>query len=201
MVAQAFQPVLLTEHRQECLCHQSAAVTDDPFLTLIVEALNLMHPRFAGASGLGYAADEPTAGSKWREQPVIMEFYHQFRRLWDKAVPVQLGLGHILIQDDPCNEPGPDLLFWQLGEQRQSDRRFGAVSLVFLSNPSRIDRDLQSLSWFRKKRGYPHAVCVVVGKGADIPAAGLPEVPGVTVVFFDTERWLVAVVSNPEDRA
>ena len=66
---------------------------------LLVESLNLMHPRFAAAHPLH-------------------EFYHQFRRLWDKALPVQLGLGHIIVQDDPDSPPGPrpDLLVWQIGE-------------------------------------------------------------------------------------
>ena len=169
-------------------------VSDDPFLALIVEALNLMHPRFAGANELGYAVDEPTAGGKWREQPVLMEFYHQFRRLWDKALPVRLGLGHLMVQDDPCHTPGPDFLFWQLGEQGQSDRRFGAVSLVFLSNARRVDLDLQSLGWFRDKRGFSKAVCVMIGRAAEVPEGGLPSVPGVADVFFDVDRWAATVV-------
>ena len=67
-------------------------MTDDPFRTLVVEALNLTHPRFA-------AADAP--GS------FLREFYHQVRHLWDRAVPVQLGLGHVVVQADPDAPPGP----------------------------------------------------------------------------------------------
>ena len=49
-------------------------MTDDPFLTLLVEALNLMHPRFASASGLVYTpeeAEEPPAARKVRERPFV----------------------------------------------------------------------------------------------------------------------------------
>ena len=77
---------------------------DHPFLSLVVEALNLTHPRFALANGREYSpeeAAEPPAARKVRERSFLMEFYHEFRRLWDRAVPVQRGLGHIVIQADP----------------------------------------------------------------------------------------------------
>jgi len=146
-------------------------MTDDPFLTLIVEALNLMHPRFAAADARS-------------------EFYHQFRRLWDKALPVQLGLGHVLIQDDPAAPRGarPDFLFWQLGEHGQPDRRLGAVS--FASAP-----DLAAMTRLRPDPGYQYAVAVVVGRAADIPPEGLPAADGVTVIFFDTDRWAARVLA------
>ena len=97
-------------------------VADHPFISLVVEALNLTHPRFALAHGREYTSEEaaePTAARKVRERPFLMEFYHEFRRLWDKAVPVQRGLGHVIIQADPeAGSRTPDLLFWQLGETR-----------------------------------------------------------------------------------
>ena len=76
----------------------------DSFLVLVVEALNLMHPRFAAAHGLVYPEDEtagPVAARKSRERSFVMEFYHEFRRMWDQAITVQRGLGHIMIQADP----------------------------------------------------------------------------------------------------
>src|ERR1700722_3732140 len=112
---------------------------DDPFLTLILESLNLMHPRFAAANGREYApteAGEPPAARKVRERSFLMEFYHEFRRLWDQAFPVELGLGKIIVQGEPeIGSRTPDLLFWQLGEHGQSDRRVVALSVAFLSNP------------------------------------------------------------------
>ena len=152
-------------------------MTDDPFLTLLVEALNLMHPRFASGGATSFAR----------------EFYHQFRRLWDKALPVKLGLGHVMLQDDPAvtSGPRPDLLFWQLGEHGQPDRRLGAVSVVSLTNTAILGVDLMALGEARTHSGYPYAVCVLIGRQSDIPPAGLPSADGVTVIIFDTDRWCV----------
>lgn len=143
-------------------------MTDDPFLTLIVEALNLMHPRFAGAA----------------VRSLRYEFYHQFRHLWDKALPVRLGLGHILIRDEPGAADAPDFLVWQLGEHGQPDRRLAAVSLALLPDAA---TDLERLRTFAAAHGYSNAVGVVAGRTAD----EWPVVPGVVIVFFDTERWRV----------
>ncbi len=150
-------------------------MTDDPFFTLIVEALNLMHPRFAAASP-------------------AREFYHQFRRLWDKALPVRLGLGHILIRDEP-GEPVPEscLLIWQIGEHGQPDRRLGAVSLVPLSDPEAMAEEGQRLRRLRD-RGYPQVVCVLIGHAAEMPAAGDDSVAR---ILFDMDRWDATVMVGP----
>jgi hypothetical protein len=79
-----------------------------PFMDLVVEALNLTHPRFARAAG---------------DESFRLEFYHAFRRLWDKALPVKLGLGHVLLREVP---PG-GLGFTRLGEGGQPDAPLGAV--------------------------------------------------------------------------
>jgi hypothetical protein len=175
-------------------------MTDDPFLTLLLEALNLMHPRFAAAYGREYApgeAAEPPAARKVRERSFLMEFYHEFRRLWDQAFPVQSGLGHVVIQGEPeTGSRSPDLLFWQLGERGQTDRRLGAVSLAFLSNPDAVTADQMLLSRFRKTPGYPYSVSVVLGRPADVPTGGLPKTEGVTVIFFDFERWSATLVGE-----
>ncbi|MBA4187271.1 MAG: hypothetical protein C0467_04550 [Planctomycetaceae bacterium] len=162
-----------------------------PFQALVVEALNLMHPRFAAAHGREYTpteAEDPPASRKTRERSFVMEFYHEFRRMWDKAIPVQRGLGHILVQGDPDAPRQPDLLFWQLGEHGAPDRRFGAVSLVFRSNPAAVAADLKLLARFHSDLGYPHAFCVLIGKATD---ANPDPVPGVTIIHFDTEKWQV----------
>jgi hypothetical protein len=173
-------------------------MTDDPFLTLIVESLNLMHPRFAAANGREYSpaeAAEPPAARKVRERSFLMEFYHEFRRLWDQAFPVELGLGHVIVQGEPdLGTRTPDLLFWQLGEHGQPDRRLGALSLAFLSNPDAATSDQTLLARFRKALGYQYAVSVMVGRLAEVPAAGLPAAEGVTAVFFDVDRWSAKVM-------
>ena len=157
-------------------------MTDDPFLTLLAECLNLMHPRFA------------TAGVP-PERSFRFEFYHQFRHLWGKALPVQLGLGHVVVQaePEPPAGPAPDFLFWQLGERGEPDRRLGAVSLALLTNPTLVDDSLLTLARWRKTPAYPHAVLILVGREADIPVGGLPAAPGVTSLFFDTGTWTAVV--------
>ena len=173
-------------------------MTDDPFLMLLVEALNLTHPRFALANGREFSpqeAEEPPATRKVRERSFLMEFYAEFRRLWDKAVPVQRGLGHIVIQSEPeAGSRTPDLLFWQLGERGQPDRRLGAVSFAFLSNPSAVAADQTLLARFREAPGYSRAVSVVIGRSADVPERRLPAVDGVTAIFFDIDRWQAVIV-------
>ena len=136
-------------------------MTDDPFLALLVEALNLMHPRFAAVHPL-------------------YEFYHQLRRLWDKALPVQLGLGHVVIQDDPDAPPGPrpDLLFWQL----EPERRLAAVSIVESAPDGAV------LARYKMGLEYPYAVGIVIG------SRDVPMVEGVARIVYDIERRTASVV-------
>ena len=165
----------------------------DPFLSLVTDALNLTHPRFAAAGGLVYTAEEaeePAAARKVRERPFVMEFYHEFRRLWDQAAPVQRGLGHIMIQADPdAGSRTPDLLFWTLGERGATDSRRAAVSFALLSNPGAVTADQTLLAKFRDKPGYPRAVSVVIGRRAEV--GEVPKVDGVATLFFDTVKWQV----------
>lgn len=173
----------------------------DPFLALVIEVLNLTHPRFASAGGLVYTpeeAEEPSAVRKVRERPFVMEFYSEFRRMWDKAEPIRRGLGHIIIQSDP-DATGwrvPDLLFWKLGERGLPDARLAAVSFAFVSNPSAVTANQAILTAFRHAPGYPRAISIVIGRQADLPPEGLAKVDGVAVIFFDTEKWQVAT-SDP----
>ena len=136
-------------------------MSDDPFLTLLVEALNLMHPRFAAV----YPHHE---------------FYHQFRRLWDKALPVKLGLGHLVFQHEPDGPIGlePDYLIWQL----EPERRFAAVSFYHPDRPEGFDAILR----FRDL-GYPRVV--TIGYGEEPPAA-----EGVTRIRYDTDRRTASIV-------
>lgn len=175
-------------------------MTDDPFLTLVVESLNLMHPRFAAANGREYPpaeAGEPAAAGKVRERSFLMEFYHEFRRLWDQALPVELGLGHLVVQGEPAGSDGsPDLLFHQLGEGHQPERKLAALSLAFLSNPLAIKADQALLSRYQKDRGYRYSVSAIVGRKTAIPDTGLSAKEGITVVFFDIDRWCASVIGN-----
>ncbi len=167
----------------------------DPFLALVIDALNLTHPRFASANGLAYTpeeAEEPPAARKVRERAFVMEFYHEFRRMWDQAEPVRRGLGHVLIQAEP--EPAaraPELLFWTLGERGVPDQRLAAVSFAFLTNPAALAADQSLLARFRDAPGYPRALSIVIGRHADLPPGGLAKTDRVATIFFDTEKWQV----------
>lgn len=165
----------------------------DPFLQLVIEALNLTHPRFASAGGLVYTpeeAEEPAAARKVRERPFLMEFYSEFRRMWDKAEPIRRGLGHIIIQADPdAGARVPDLLFWKLGEHGASDSRLAAISFAFATNPAALAADQTLLARMRDKPGYPRAISVVIGRAGEVGA--VPKVDGVTTICFDVEKWQV----------
>ncbi len=167
----------------------------DPFVALVIDALNLMHPRFAGSHGLAYTpeeADEPPAARKARERGFVFEFYAEFRRLWDRAEPVRRGLGHVVIQADPAaGARAPDLLFWKLGEHGAADARCAAVSFAYLSNPSAVSADLALLAKWRDAPGYPRCVSVLIGKRSELPESGAPHTDGVASVFFDVEKWQV----------
>jgi hypothetical protein len=173
-------------------------VTSHPFVSLIVEVLNLTHPRFALAHGRRYSAAEaaePPAARKVKEHAFLMEFYHEFRRLWDRAVPVQRGLGHVIIQADPeAGSRTPDLLFWELGEGGAPDRRLAAVSIAFQSNPDAVAADQALLARWRTTPGYPVVVSVVVGSAEETPRAGT--LTGVFVIDFDTEKWQASLASH-----
>jgi hypothetical protein len=141
---------------------------DDPFLLYLVEALNLVHPRFAGVDGSG----PPDRAAFARE------FYHHLRRLWDKALPVQLGLGHVLIRSDPDGRA--DLVFWRLGEGGEPDRQLGTATVMALGDRPPVDPLLSD-----------RAVFVLVGKGA---APHQPAADGVAVLRYDIDRRAAAVV-------
>jgi len=175
-------------------------VTSHPFISLVVEALNLTHPRFALAHGREYTPDEahePAAARKVRERPFLMEFYHEFRRLWDRAIPVQRGLGHLIVQaDSEAGSRTPDLLFWQLGENGQPDRRLAAVSVAFASNSDAMAADQTLLARFQVSPGYPLAVSVVVGRWEGSSDLGIVIPEGLSVIVFDIEKWEAQLASS-----
>jgi hypothetical protein len=69
----------------------------DPLRELIGTALELMNHSFAPPGDVASAR---------------LEFYHQFRKLWDRGIPVGMGLGHLLLKAD-----GECLRIERIGEQ------------------------------------------------------------------------------------
>lgn len=80
----------------------------DPLLELVHDALTLMNRAFMDITN-------PAS--------IKCEFYHQFRKLWDRGIPVGLGLGHLLVKhlDDVT------LGIIRLGEGGTSDENLAAV--------------------------------------------------------------------------
>lgn len=59
------------------------AAEDDPLIMLVEDAVGLMHAAFA-----------PTSDTR----AACRECYHQLRKLWDRGIPVGMGLGHLLFR-------------------------------------------------------------------------------------------------------
>lgn len=119
----------------------------DPLLELITTALNLMNRPFVTpvtARGLAF------------------EFYHQFRKLWDRGVPVGLGLGHILLKP-----VGAGLVIERIAEQGVSAENLAAIVFESAEFPP---------------GDFRHRIAVTTGELA---------ADGVTVVRFDPARWQV----------
>jgi hypothetical protein len=83
----------------------------DPLLELLTDVAGLMHPAFTDAAN-------PAS--------VKCEFYHQFRKLWDRGIPVGMGLGHLLVKhlDDQT------LGIVRLGEGGRPNENLAAVRFV-----------------------------------------------------------------------
>lgn len=70
---------------------------NEPLLELISSALELMNHSFSPPGNAASAR---------------LEFYHQFRKLWDRGIPVGMGLGHLLVRAD-----GEFLIIERIGEK------------------------------------------------------------------------------------
>ncbi len=123
-------------------------MTADPLFELIVTALNLMNRPFV----------TPTT-----PQGLAFEFYHQFRKLWDRGVPVGLGLGHLLLKP-----AGEWLIVERIGEKGVAAENLAAIA--FDEWPSPVGE-------------FRHRILVATAPATDIE--------GVTVLRFDPDRWQV----------
>ena len=80
---------------------------DDPLRELVTDALGLMNRSFIDA-------EKPFS--------VQCEFYHQFRKLWDRGIPVGMGLGHLLVK-----QIAGGLGIVRLGERGAENENLAAV--------------------------------------------------------------------------
>jgi len=81
---------------------------NDALLELLTNALGLMNPNFVDAS---------------KPASAMCEFYHQFRKLWDRGIPVGMGLGHLLVKSLDATTLG----IIRLGEGGRKDENLTAI--------------------------------------------------------------------------
>lgn len=120
-----------------------------PLTQLVTDALGFMNRSFSDTADV---------------QGVKFEFYAQVRRLWDRGVPVGLGLGHVLFRPTGY---GFDVV--RIGDDGRPAGTAGVIGFGAVPNNGDGERILVTF---------------------DISTDGGP---GVTVVTFDPVRWRAAV--------
>jgi hypothetical protein len=146
-------------------------MSNDPFLQLVCDALGLMHRPFVNAD---------------LAQSVVREFYHQFRKFWDRGIPVGMGLGHLVIRD----ADGFDLAVHKIGEQGRPDEPYAVLKFLTPFDPNEIETCAGLASMSARNQRFRYAIVVTIGTQ---PAVTIP--PGVTRVAFDTTRWTATLGS------
>lgn len=90
----------------------------EPLRELIDTALELMNHSFAPPGDVAAAR---------------LEFYHQFRKLWDRGIPVGMGLGHLVVKSD-----GDWLIVERIAERGQPGEILAEISFAGTSQGNRI---------------------------------------------------------------
>ena len=149
-------------------------MTDDPFLQLVCDALGLMNRAFTDpADRHSYAA----------------EFYHQFRKMWDRGIPVGMGLGHLILTAKADGE----LFAYRHGENGRPHQPVAVIHFWGKTPPDYVGYvtgDLDAHLRHRKQElGCPVAVAVDL---TDPDPQAIPSDEYVTL-RFDPARWTVTV--------
>lgn len=118
---------------------------NDPLLQLICDALGLMNRAFVDPAKPALA---------------MCEFYHQFRKLWDRGIPVGMGLGHLLVK--PLD--GAALGIHRLGEQGHADEALAAI--LFDSDLTRTDFQCTFVVSFELRKPRPGVTILEVDLAA-----------------------------------
>jgi len=120
-----------------------------PLAHLVVDALGFMNRSFVDVADV---------------RSLKFEFYAQIRRLWDRGVPVGLGLGHVLFRPT-----GYGFEVTRVGEDGQPAGTAGVIGFGAVPDESPGER-----------------ILITVGEPPEPP-------PGATVVRFDPARWRASV--------
>jgi hypothetical protein len=120
-----------------------------PLTQLVVDALGFMNRSFVDVVD---------------GRSLKFEFYAQVRRLWDRGVPVGLGLGHVLLRPT-----GYGFEVIRIGEDGRPAGTAGVIGFGTVPDESPGDR-----------------ILIAVGEPPEIPL-------GAVVVRFDPARWRASV--------
>ena len=132
------------------------STANEPLLELIADSLTLMNRSFTRVDDLrSYAC----------------EFYHQFRKMWDRGIPVGMGLGHITMKPMAASDR-PAFLIERLAEKGQPARLLATVEFL----TSKQDPMLPTIA-------CEYEISIVVGT-TDTTLS-----PTSATIFFDTELW------------
>ena len=134
------------------------STANEPLLELIADSLTLMNRSFTRVDDLrSYAC----------------EFYHQFRKMWDRGIPVGMGLGHITMKPLEASDR-PAFLIERLAEKGQPARMLATVE--FLS--AKQTPMLPTIA-------CEYEIAIIVGTTDTTPSP--------TTIFFDTDQWTAKI--------
>jgi hypothetical protein len=152
-------------------------MTDDPLMQLICDALGLMNRAFVDLQ-------EPAS--------VEREFYHQFRKLWDRGIPVGMGLGHLVVRGGPL---GLDVV--RLGENGKADESLTTIGFAPARSSSHVAAfPARVLAEAKERTSYPFPL-ILIFFGTTLDLASEPGSPtGLAVIRFDTKRWTASITGT-----
>lgn len=130
---------------------------NEPLLELIADSLTLMNRSFTRVDDLrSYAC----------------EFYHQFRKMWDRGIPVGMGLGHITMKPLEAEHA---FLIERLAEKGQPARMLATVEFLTAKQKPMLPTI-----------ACEYEIAIVVGTTDTTPSP-------TTTIFFDVELWTAKI--------
>ncbi len=135
------------------------STANEPLLELIADSLTLMNRSFTRVDDL---------------RSYAYEFYHQFRKMWDRGIPVGMGLGHITMKPLEASDR-PAFLIERLGEKGQPARMLATVEFL-----------TEKLSPMLPTIACEYEIAIVVGTTDTTPSPA-------TTILFDIDHWTAKI--------